>query len=136
MGQTNTEKPTHVKPAFYSCCYEELKKIARKYGYNLILHGSMNRDMDLIAIPWVDKPKPERAMIKAFDMYLRGGKATNDRFEHEYMFSILPGGRKSYVINLNRGGYINRGGQEKYEEDKQWYLDISITPLTSAQPKG
>ena len=27
--------------------------VAREMGYALALHGSMNRDMDLIAVPWV-----------------------------------------------------------------------------------
>lgn len=122
-------KPTKVKPVFYSYCYEALKEIAREYGYNLLINGSLNRDMDLVAIPWVDEPKVEIDLIRAMDLYLRGDKQLDYGFEHEYMFSILPGGRKSYVINLNRGGYITRSGLEIYEEDKQWYLDISITPL-------
>jgi hypothetical protein len=38
-------------------------------------------------------------------------------------FSMLPGGRYSYIINLNRGGAWNNYFNE------EWYLDISITPL-------
>jgi hypothetical protein len=39
------------------------------------------------------------------------------------MYSVLPGGRANYVINLNRGGRWNQ------YLDEQWYIDISFTPL-------
>jgi hypothetical protein len=114
------EKPIHVKPSFYAFCFEELKVIAKEYGYNLVLHGSMNRDLDLIAIPWTDEPKDEFEMIKEFSMYLTG--FFSNQKEH-YLFSVLPGKRKAYVIDLNRGGKWNN------YQDGQYYLDISVTPL-------
>lgn len=113
-------KPIKVKPSFYAYCFEALKGIALKHGYNLVLHGSMDRDLDLIAIPWVDNPKPELEMIQAFEMNLRG---VNGRGLTHYMFSVLPGGRTSYVINLNRGGKFND------YKDEEYYIDISITTI-------
>jgi hypothetical protein len=116
------EKQIHVKPAMYALFYEHLKIIASEYGYNLVLHGSMNRDLDLIAIPWIDNPKDEFEMIQVFDKYLRG---TCDESKEHYMFSVLPGKRNSYVINLNRGD--KRGEWNDY--DAQYYIDISITQI-------
>lgn len=87
---------------------------------------SMNRDFDLVAIAWVDKPKPEIEVVKAFDSYLRGTCYTGGIEKVGYMFSVLPGGRKNYVINLNRGGRWNG-----YTDD-QYYLDISFTPQIKA----
>lgn len=34
--------------------YPELAEIARKHGYALAVHGSLARDLDLIAIPWTE----------------------------------------------------------------------------------
>jgi len=116
------EKPIKVKPGMYALFYESLKSIALEFGYNLILHGSLDRDLDLVAIPWVDEPEDEFEMIKSFDMFLRG-KA--DMLKEQYMFSVLPGGRNSYVINLNRGTKTGEWG----DYDSQYYLDISVTPL-------
>lgn len=113
------KKPIHVKPNFFSYCFEGLKTIAKEFGYNLVIHGSMNRDLDLIAIPWVDKPKDEFNLIKTFDMYLRN---TCMEKKEDYLHSVLPGGRNAYVINLNRGGAWNN------YTDEQYYLDISVTP--------
>lgn len=115
-------KPTHVKPSFYAYCFEQLKEIAKEYGYNLVLHGSMNRDLDLIAIPWVDDPKDDFAMIQEMYLHLTGFTVQNADPVRDYQFSILPGQRKSYVINLNRGGKWNG------YVDEQYYIDISVTP--------
>ena len=63
-------KPIHVKPSFYSYCFEALKEIALNYHYNLVLHGSLNRDLDLIAIPWQDKVGNKEEMVDEFVTYL------------------------------------------------------------------
>lgn len=117
-------KPKHFKPGLYTMFYEHLKDIAKTYGYNLVVHGSMNRDLDLIAIPWIDNPQPEEKMIQEFEIYLTGKKIVNDK--NKTPFTILPGGRKVYIISLNRG---DKHGEWVRFEDKEYYLDISVTPL-------
>lgn len=117
------EKPIHVKPGLYAHYFYDLKAIALTYGYNLVLHGSLNRDLDLIAIPWQAELKPHGEMIKEFAVHL-GGKImyTEDSIPNGY--TVTHHGRMHYVINLNRGGYIN----EVYKPDPQYYLDISVMP--------
>lgn len=110
------------KPQFYAVVFPLLQECARREGYNLVLHGSMNRDLDLIAIPWVDNPSPEMSLIRALHKILCG--YTDDAWGKElFLHSFLPGGRSNYIINLNRGGEWNEF------IDEQCYLDISITPL-------
>jgi len=111
------EKTLHVKPNLYAFYFERLKIIAKDFGYNLVVHGSMNRDLDLIAVAWVENPKDELAMIKEFDKYLTGSCFET---KADYMFSVLHKHRNNYIINLNRGGAFNNYLDEKY------YLDISI----------
>lgn len=118
------DKPVHVKPSFYAYVFEDLKKIAKKNGYNLALHGSMSRDLDLIAVPWTNDPTGELKLIQEFELFLTG--YYSDQIEH-YLYGMLPGGRHSYVIQLNRGGAWNN------YDDKQYYLDISVTPLVNSQ---
>lgn len=119
-----SDKPINAKPGLYAIFYEYLKEIAKTYGYNLVVHGSMNRDLDLIAIPWSDNPQPEQEMIKEFQEYLLGGKVTMPN--GELYFTTLPGGRHAYVIELNRGN--NKGEWVRFE-DRKYYLDISVTPF-------
>lgn len=118
------KKPVHCKPAMYALFFYDLKRIAKRYGYNLVLHGSMNRDLDLIAIPWTGNPRPEQGMIKAFQKNLTGWTTTGP--DGKVHFTILPGGRHSYIIELNRG---NKRGEWMRYKDEQYYLDISVTPI-------
>lgn len=122
-------KPIHVKPAFYSFCYEQLKSIAATHGYNLVLHGSMNRDLDLILIPWdhtKELPDP-LVMIGMLSDFL-GGTILEKDSTCNRCGKDMGLGRKSYVININRGGYVG----DKFIPDPQWYLDISVTPIVKS----
>lgn len=114
-------KPLKVKPQFYSVCLGDLQQISRDMGYNLVIHGSMNRDMDLVAIAWTDDPKTPLELIHAFSDYFGTEKFNNK--EH-YLYSILPGGRQSYIIQLNRKGKLINDEWV----DPEYYLDISFTP--------
>ncbi len=118
------DKPIQVKPGLYAIFYEHLKQIAHEYGYNLVLHGSMQRDLDLIAIPWIEKPKSDSKMIVDFEEYLTGKRTINP------YYTVLPGGRKAYVIELNRG---DKHGEWVRFEDKQYYLDISVTSIGAVE---
>lgn len=120
------DKPIHAKPSLYAYYFYNLKEIAKEYGYNLVLHGSLNRDLDLIAIPWVDDPKSELEMIHELHRAITGYVASPEIWKDVYMYKVLPGGRHSYVINVNRRQTDNNGN---YQEDPQYYIDISVTPL-------
>ena len=43
----------------------QLRKTAKKNGYALAVHGSLTRDFDLIAVPWVDKPSDPDLLSKS-----------------------------------------------------------------------
>jgi hypothetical protein len=124
----STAKPIQVKPSFYAYNYYALKEIALKYGYNLVLHGSLNRDLDLIAIPWQPDIRDFRDMLKEFADYL-GGSILQESEEDFERFRKKYHGRECHVINLNRKcEMIN-----DVWTDAQWYVDISIIPAQNVQ---
>jgi hypothetical protein len=104
----------------YAYYYYHLKEIALKYGYNLVLHGSMQRDLDLIAIPWACEIKPYKEMLEEFASSL-GGYVLQESEDDHKAFRVKYHGRECYIINLNRG-------RDKDGKDLQYYLDISIIP--------
>jgi len=112
-------KPIKAKPILYTYIYESLKEIAQANGYNLLIHGSLNRDLDLVCITWSDNPISHLELLALFGNYL-GIPQPKDL--SEYLHSILPGNRDSYVLNLLRGNKFTD------YEDKEYYLDISFTP--------
>ncbi len=127
-------KPIHAKPSLYAFYFESIKAIGKKYGYNIVLHGSMNRDLDLIAIPWEeiigDKESMLTEIAECIGGYVMGekGGVTKEHFE---AFKARFHGRETWVININRhikSKYDGMVTRFEYGNDEQYYIDISIIP--------
>jgi hypothetical protein len=59
-----TTKPEPGYGAVYAAAlYPELVAIGRKHGYALAVHGSLRRDFDLVAVPWVDEASEPETLI-------------------------------------------------------------------------
>jgi hypothetical protein len=113
-------KSLKAKPIFYAVAYEALKNIAREFGYNLLIDGSLNRDLDLVLIPWHDKHHEVMEVLEAFKSYL-GGSFLKQGSKKEIVSKMIGGaGRKKAVIDLNRSTRFSVYG------DEEWYLDITI----------
>lgn len=41
-------------PVYAAALYPGLATIAREHGYALAVHGSLQRDFDLVAVPWTE----------------------------------------------------------------------------------
>ncbi len=91
-------------PALYACFFGILKKIAQEHGYALAVHGSFTRDMDLIAVAWVENPKPHLEMLAAFQKAL--GEVRVDGQPYDSM-EVKPCGRLAYTIASGGGGYLD-----------------------------
>lgn len=118
-------KPVRPKPMLYAWLLKVMQEKSREMGYNLVLHGSLSRDCDLIAVAWVDNPASSFDLVNELCYVLRGYRV--DCKEH-LMYSVLPGNRESYVINLNRQliSEDHPDWKEGLQEDEQYYLDISV----------
>ncbi|WP_300335620.1 hypothetical protein [Accumulibacter sp.] len=49
----------------YCGMYPELATLVREHGYALAVHGSLQRDFDLICIPWVAEPSEPDVVVTA-----------------------------------------------------------------------
>jgi hypothetical protein len=104
-------KPSYA-PVYAAALYPDLAPIFREHGYALAVHGSLQRDFDLIAVPWVDDPQPSDpqtvldAITSAFAIRQITPPGTgNDK----------PHGRQAYTISIGHG---------------HCSLDISFTPMS------
>ncbi len=55
----------------YAALYPGLCDVARQHGYALAIHGSLQKDMDLIAVPWVEDAKPAEELVAAMKAHLQ-----------------------------------------------------------------
>ncbi len=97
--------------AWYAATYTQLERIAWRHGYCLALHGSMGRDVDMLAAPWTkDADSPER-LVRAFIKAIYKGQDKawlKDRVPEQ-----KPHGRIAYSFHLGSSGC---------------YVDVSIMP--------
>lgn len=121
------KKLSHKAPIF-TFLYPYLSEVCRKYGYALTLHGSMERDLDLVCVPWTEHAKSAEKVIEAIREAVSGcvietgtksGKwnIEKDCFEEVIIENPIkkPHGRLAWNIHTT-GGIV---------------LDISVLPRTT-----
>lgn len=74
-----------------------MRRAAREAGYAITVHGSLNRDIDLVAIPWAEHGV---WTIDALIETLVGAvRATIGRcFCHEKEWTVKPHGRRAKIL--------------------------------------
>lgn len=90
-----------VLPVAFTMIYAQLVAVARECGYALALHGSMGRDLDLIAIPWVEDA------LSAEELVARIMACSAAFRESRWPINDKPHGRRSWVMHLGGGPYID-----------------------------
>ena len=86
---------TNGRAAFYACLWEDLRKTALECGWALGLHGSLNSDMDIMAMPWDENAvKPMELMKKLEDIFTKpdtlcfGIKISKDKPNNRVVYTI------------------------------------------------
>lgn len=97
----------------YATILGDLQQIARDNGYSLAVHGSMQRDFDLIAVPWTEEACDDAELIRQFILSLKIGPGKIGAYEEK------PHGRIAYFLILDCG----------------MGLDISIMPIQKKQER-
>jgi hypothetical protein len=105
-----TEQMKMKKKHHYLELLPKIRRIAKRHGYAVGVHGSQTRDFDLIMIPWVDKCSSPLILLDAIMKGIDGKQGDE--------FGVWkPHGRKSYSILLNN--FFRTG----------CYLDISFPSM-------
>ena len=84
-------------PAF-AVMYAGLCDIARNCGYALSIHGSLDSDLDLIAVPWIEDAKPSEILVNIIKDRLNANLGVDFDTDNP---SIKPHGRVAYNLYLS-----------------------------------
>ena len=80
-----------------------LAEVAREHGYALAVHGTMARDLDLVAVPWIDAASGPTELVGALADRIRfAGPGNEPRGP-----CTKPHGRLGWTITLDGGAYID-----------------------------
>jgi len=96
-----------------------LRSVAREHGYALALHGSGERDLDLIAVPWTATASRATVLVEALRVSIDGFIIHDDAAcSHDFTRrnpEPKPHGRLAWAIHLH-----DPGGR--------LYVDLSVMP--------
>lgn len=84
-----------------------IRLVAREYGYAIAVHGSVKRDIDLVAIPWIDDAQSAEELIEAIENKIGWFHVSQDSP------MAKPHGRKAWSI-------VTHGART--------YIDLSVMP--------
>lgn len=91
--------------ADYERLIEPLRETARRLGYALTVHGTLKRDIDLVACPWVEDAASAKVLVRALRAKTReiAGRAEPCRSDE---YSANPkwsrDGRTGYIKGVGR----------------------------------
>lgn len=92
----------HAMPLCYVSILPRLIEVARQLGYALCVHGSLVRDFDLVAVPWIEEAKGPVDLVAAIAQVC-GGVFVNDGEKP----SLRPHGRLAWTIHAGAEMYID-----------------------------
>lgn len=107
----------------YTLLIPQLMTAGREVGYAIAVHGSLVRDLDVIAVPWIDEAVSAERLIlhlmTAIDGRLRNGGRKEEGSDewvriHGSAPSKKPHGRLAWSIHVGQEGL---------------YVDVSVMPL-------
>jgi hypothetical protein len=101
--------------SFYAVTWAEIRVVGREHGYALALHGSLQRDLDVVAVPWTEDASDEETLVNAITEVVGGFVSPM----HEMVEK--PHGRRVWVISWG-------GASELGSSERATYIDLSIMP--------
>lgn len=68
------------RSAFYACMWNDIRQCAMDCGWAVALHGSLNSDMDIMAMPWVEDVVSFEELIKKISELFSGNFIAENYF--------------------------------------------------------
>lgn len=120
-AETTAEAPpkrSDYLPPLFGMYWLSMQRRARELGYCLALHGSMERDLDAVAIPWTDEA------VGAEELFVALAERLGWNPEHVIADpAVKPHGRLAYSLWL-----FNDAKVKQETGQRAFFLDISILP--------
>ena len=111
--------------AIYTHALLMARATARSHGYALAVHGSQMRDLDLIAVPWIEEASTPEVLVEAIRRAVKGTYSAGTQAGND-IITKQPHGRLTWAIHLEG---VDRGLLDELVAGKvpfHPYLDLSV----------
>lgn len=107
---------------YYLKILPDLRAAAHRHGYALAIHGSLERDFDLVAVPWETAASPADVLVTAL-MGAAGGCHWNQNARAAGQSGHAldnptrkPHGRLAWSLQLGGGAYLDLSVVPRHEQ--------------------
>jgi hypothetical protein len=97
---------------------------ARQEGYALTVHGSLSRDLDLVAVPWTDKASGTEVVVEAIRKAVGGWLVVTDPAGRNGYYAMDDDDKRSPIERPH-----GRTGWRIFGVLRHCYIDLSVVPL-------
>lgn len=97
----------------YAAFYARIAEVCRGMGYALLVHGTLQNDLDVLAMPWVEVPAPPEELVTAVASSVEGAMPRGAKGDGTLVDMRDPvkrlHGRYVWTIVLRGGLFIDFG---------------------------
>jgi len=112
------EQQKYFLPVAFAMIYMRLAEVAKECGYALALHGSMRRDLDVVAIPWTEDAVEAEELVRRL---LAGSSAC---LRPNSAIVSKPHGRRCWMLHLGGGPYIDLSVMPRVTQEQLGVSDV------------
>lgn len=114
-------KPAMMTPV-YAVLYAKMAEAARSCGYALAVHGTMTRDLDVVAIPWTEEATSAEEVVRAMAQVAARRIGCDPVIGYTMSTAPRPHGRVGFSFPF--------ASTDGFEPDG--YVDVSVMPRSAA----
>ncbi len=82
MAKNREAVTCNGRAAFYAAMWDDIRKYAMDCGWAVALHGSLNSDMDIMAMPWVKDAVPFCELVDGISNLFTDNDLTKWRIDY------------------------------------------------------
>lgn len=96
MAKNRNAVTCNGRASFYACMWEDIRNCAMDNGWAVAIHGSLNSDMDIMAMPWVEEAVSFEELIDKISKLFSGNAMseqyvlTYDEKTHNRVVATIP----------------------------------------------
>lgn len=96
MAKNRNAVTCNGRASFYACMWEDIRNCAMDNGWAVAIHGSLNSDMDIMVMPWVEEAVSFEELIDKISKLFSGNAMseqyvlTYDEKTHNRVVATIP----------------------------------------------
>lgn len=111
MAKNREAVTCNGRAAFYAAMWDDIRQCAMDCGWAVALHGSLNSDMDIMAMPWVFEAVSFENLIKEI-VKLFDGDDLSSLYRYIISYGEKPHGRAVATIPIWADFYLDISSME------------------------